>query len=193
MCQGGQSESAGLLHQERVFIWRLLRVVLERHTLPPQPVKLALLKLVPHWEIHGKASATRIHFNITDTAAHTYTYKHPPNGPFMWSIEATKCRLGRDASCPSAPWVFSPRSISPSILWISRYTWRPGPARTHFRLKHKKSNKLKTDDLQTHSLSLRVWVMYWIWSEGVRKLPWCSRTSHVRAFKICNKSILWWG
>lgn len=29
--------------------------------------------------------------------------------------------------------------------------------------------------------------MYWIWSEGVRKLPWCSRASHVRAFKICNR------
>lgn len=40
---------------------------------------------------------------------------------------------------------------------------------------------------RTDVLSLRVWVMYWIWSEGVRKLPWCSKTSHVRAFKICSR------
>lgn len=32
--------------------------------------------------------------------------------------------------------------------------------------------------------------MSWIWSEGVRKLPWWSRTSHVRAFKICSRSKL---
>lgn len=53
VCEGGQSERTSLLHQERVFIRRLLCVVLERHTLPPQPVKLTLLKLVPHWENKG--------------------------------------------------------------------------------------------------------------------------------------------
>lgn len=52
MCEGGQGESAGLLHQDWVFIGGLLCVVLERHTLPPQPVKLALLELVPHCWTH---------------------------------------------------------------------------------------------------------------------------------------------
>ena len=50
MCEGGQSKRTSLLHQERVFIRCLFCIVLECHTLPPQPVKLTLLKLVPHWE-----------------------------------------------------------------------------------------------------------------------------------------------
>lgn len=57
VCEWRQSQSARLLHQEWVFIRRLLCVVLERDTLPPQPVKLALLKLVPHWQIHRTDSA----------------------------------------------------------------------------------------------------------------------------------------
>lgn len=53
MREGGQSEGTSLLHQQRVFIRRLLGVVLERNTLPPKPVKLALLELVPHWGHKG--------------------------------------------------------------------------------------------------------------------------------------------
>lgn len=117
-----------------------------------------------------------------------------PNGAFMWSIEATKCRLGRDASWPKALWVFSPRNISPSILWIIMYTWRSGPVRTQeletslIQTLNKKKTK-KTSKLQCKDwLSLRVLLMNRIWSDGVRKLPSCSRTSHVREFKIWNKS-----
>lgn len=52
-------------------------------------------------------------------------------------------------------------------------------------------NTFKTSKLQCQDwLSLRVLLMNRIWSGGVRKLPSCSRTSHVREFKIWNKSHL---
>lgn len=38
-------------------------------------------------------------------------------------------------------------------------------------------------------LSFKVWEINWIWSEGVRKVPWWSRTSHVSAFNICENLI----
>jgi len=86
----------------------------------------------PTLETHGEGSAPRLRFTITDTAARNH--RSSPIGALMWSKDATMCRLGSDASCPSALWVFSPRSIGPSILWISMYTWRSGPASTRFKL-----------------------------------------------------------
>lgn len=144
--EGRQSKSSSLLYQERVLIRCLLSVVLECHTLPPQPVKLALFKLVPHWEHTGNRLPLMFKmqiqcFNFENlvtvfSAINNYyfkkmntSHKHPPRGALMWSKEATKCRLGRDASCPRALWVFSPRSIGPSMLWMSKYTWRSGPVR----------------------------------------------------------------
>lgn len=38
-------------------------------------------------------------------------------------------------------------------------------------------------------LSFKVWEINWIWSEGVRKVPWWSRTSHVSTFNICENLI----
>lgn len=192
MCKGGQSESASLLHQERVFIRRFLCVVLERHTLPPQPVKLALLKLVPHWEVHNKDSATRKHFNMINTTVRALTNTHPME---------RLCGLKKP---PNAGWAGMPAApvhSGSSLLAASVHRYYE-LARTHgdlglqghaLNVKHKNSkHKFKRLLIGRHSLSFSVWVMYWIWSEGVRKLPWCSSTSHVRAFKICNKSMHVW-
>lgn len=130
VCEGGQSQSTGLLNQQRVLIRRLLCIVLERHALPPQPIKLTLFELVPHWKHQMKHLAV---ITVTDTAE-LNSHNNSPSGALMWSIEATRCRFGRAASCPSALWVFSPRSIGPSMLWIIKYTWKSGPAKTSWTI-----------------------------------------------------------
>uniref|UniRef100_A0A0E9UNL6 Uncharacterized protein n=2 Tax=Anguilla anguilla TaxID=7936 RepID=A0A0E9UNL6_ANGAN len=38
----------------------------------------------------------------------------------MWSMEASRCMLGMEASCPSVCWVFSLRNMGPSMLWMMR-------------------------------------------------------------------------